>query len=108
MPKQSLSKEVIEESMKVAKANTRPGQTKEQTKIIAQGIAKGIAEYKKNEKAKARERDKERKKTAEKSQVQSQNNEVVSESVQTRTAKLPWVLLALSWVVFLIFTFVMM
>jgi hypothetical protein len=44
--------------MKTAKANQRPGQTKEQTRLIAQGIQKGIDQYKKQHKAKSREMDK--------------------------------------------------
>ena len=47
-----------EEAMRMAKANQRPGQGKEQTKLIAKGIEKGIAEYKKQEKAKVRARNK--------------------------------------------------
>ncbi len=47
-----------EEAMRMAKANQRPGQGKEQTKLIAKGIEKGIAEYKKQEKAKVRVRNK--------------------------------------------------
>ncbi|WP_156499843.1 DUF2956 family protein, partial [Oleiphilus sp. HI0061] len=35
------SERTLEEANKLAKANQRPGQTKEQTKIIAQGIQKG-------------------------------------------------------------------
>ncbi|GIU31812.1 hypothetical protein TUM4433_23950 [Shewanella schlegeliana] len=44
--KKSISNETKTEAMKVAKATQKPGQTKEQTKLIAQGIEKGIAEYK--------------------------------------------------------------
>jgi len=55
--KKEVSKEVIAESEKMAKATQRPGQTKEQTKLIAQGIQKGIEQYKKHNKAKARELD---------------------------------------------------
>ena len=32
--------------MKIARSTQRPGQTKEQTKLIAQGIQKGIDQYK--------------------------------------------------------------
>ena len=41
--------------MKIARANQKPGQTKEQTQLIAQGIQKGIDEYKKQMKVRARE-----------------------------------------------------
>jgi hypothetical protein len=47
-----------EEALQVARATQKPGQTKEQTKLIAQGIAKGIELYKRQQSAKARERDK--------------------------------------------------
>ncbi|MCA2486923.1 MULTISPECIES: DUF2956 family protein, partial [Vibrio] len=36
------SLETQTEAMKIAKATQKPGQTKEQTKLIAQGIEKGI------------------------------------------------------------------
>ena len=48
--------------MQIARATQRPGQTKEQTKLIAAGIQKGIDQYKKQHKAKLREIDKRRKK----------------------------------------------
>lgn len=51
-----------EEALRVAKSLQAPGQTKEQTKLIAKGIEKGIAAYKQQQKAKARELDKARKK----------------------------------------------
>ncbi|MFT4720241.1 MAG: hypothetical protein ACI9SB_001410 [Candidatus Azotimanducaceae bacterium] len=57
-----ISEQTHAEAMKIARSTQRPGQTKEQTKLIAQGIEKGIAEYKKQQKVKARERDKQRKK----------------------------------------------
>lgn len=50
-----------DEALRVAKATQTPGQTKEQTKVIAAGIEKGIAHYKQQQKEKARERDKARK-----------------------------------------------
>ncbi|MFT4632389.1 MAG: hypothetical protein ACI8PP_000304 [Candidatus Pseudothioglobus sp.] len=57
-----ISEETHTEAVKIAKSTQKPGQTKEQTKLVAQGIEKGIAEYKKQQKTKARERDKQRKK----------------------------------------------
>ncbi|MCH1929758.1 DUF2956 domain-containing protein [Shewanella sp. A25] len=59
--KPTISAETQQDALAVAKSIQKPGQTKEQTKLIAQGIEKGIAEYKKQQKAKARERDKFRK-----------------------------------------------
>jgi hypothetical protein len=54
---------IQEEALRAARGIQKPGQTKEQTKLIAQGIAKGIEMYKKQQSAKARERDRQRKRT---------------------------------------------
>ena len=49
------SPEVVKEAENIAKGTQRPGQTKEQTKLIAQGIQKGIELYKKQHKGKTRD-----------------------------------------------------
>ena len=100
------SQAVQEQAIKVAKATQKPGQTKEQTKLIAQGIEKGIAEYKKQQSKKNRERDKLKKqelklKTAKIEQDTDINNKA---SMKQRTAILPWSLLILSWLSFIIIT----
>lgn len=96
--KSGPSPQTIEEANAMAKATAKPGQSKEQTKLIAQGIQKGIEEYKKRQKGKARELDKKLKK------VKQTSNEPKVEVKQTDAPesnnKLPWVLLALSWVGF--------
>ncbi len=56
--KQNASPETRSDAMKTARGIQRPGQTKEQTRLIAQGIQKGIDQYKKQHKAKLREMDK--------------------------------------------------
>ncbi len=56
------SEQTQQEAMGIAKATQKPGQTKEQTKLIAQGIEKGIALYKKQQKEKSRQADKAKKK----------------------------------------------
>ncbi|CZF83119.1 DUF2956 domain-containing protein [Grimontia marina] len=97
------SPETQQEAMKIAKATQKPGQTKEQTKLIAQGIEKGIALYKKQQKSKARDRDKERKKQLKQKQVDTVSaNDVTEtvESVSTSSNLLPWGLLVASWVGF--------
>lgn len=58
-----------EEAMRVAKATQSPGQTKEQTRLIAKGIEKGIALYKQQQKEKARERDRARKRALKQAQA---------------------------------------
>lgn len=61
-----------EEAMRVAKATQSPGQTKEQTRLIAKGIEKGIALYKQQLKEKARERDRARKRALKQAQARSE------------------------------------
>ncbi len=94
------SQETVDEAQRLARANQRPGQTKEQTRLIAQGIQKGIEQYKRQQKAKAREMDRRRKRdTAIK--ADSEPTAFAAESGGSRTqAKLPWILLALSWLGF--------
>lgn len=48
--KQVFSQETRDEAMKIARGTQRPGQTKEQTRLIAQGIQKGIDQYKSSRK----------------------------------------------------------
>ena len=99
---EKISKEVQAEALKMAKGNQRPKQTKEQTRLIAHGIEKGIADYKKQQKAIARERDKIRKK--EKLARESDTGEQLEEASRFEVAGLvPWALLALSWVCFILF-----
>ncbi|MCL1112126.1 DUF2956 domain-containing protein [Shewanella basaltis] len=78
--KQAPSPETQHNALAMAKATQKPGQTKEQTKLIAAGIEKGIAEYKKREKAKARDRDK-----ARKQQIKAKNNANQLDSNDTST-----------------------
>jgi len=95
---QQPSPETRDEAMKIARANQRPGQTKEQTKLIAQGIQKGIAEYKKQQKARAREADRLRKQATR--QESDDAEQEALDAPQLRPSALPWVLLILSWTLF--------
>lgn len=98
------SPEVQSEAERTANATKRPGQTKEQTRIIRQGIEKGIAEYKKQQKAKARERDKQRKREQQQQQAERQAQAKVVSTDQAGRSQgavwLPWALLATSWIGF--------
>lgn len=98
---QKVSPQTQEEATKVAKATQRPGQTKEQTKLIAQGIQKGIDHYKKLQKAKSRELNKKLQKVSQ-SSASSDHNNATTVQVDTiyRQSVIPWVLLILSWVGF--------
>lgn len=91
--------------MQIARATQRPGQTKEQTKLIAAGIQKGIDQYKKQHKAKLREIDKRRKKE----QKGNQASDDIAEQQDALNVEqkpinwLPWILLTLSWIVFALY-----
>ena len=98
------SPETQAEAMKIARATQKPGQTKEQTKLIAQGIQHGIEQYKKQQKAKARERDKLRKKQVRDKVQDIEPTEtsapVVEQKVVNKQHWLPWLLLVASWIGF--------
>ncbi|MCK5889779.1 MAG: DUF2956 domain-containing protein [Methylococcales bacterium] len=99
---EKISPETQDESLKIAKAIQRPGQTKEQTKLIAQGIQKGIAQYKKQHKSKSRDLNKKISKVSKAQTVLDEHE--VTEPVHHDTScsnRLPWVLLSLSWCLFI-------
>lgn len=96
--KHAASVQTQEEALQTAKSIQRPGQTKEQTKIIAQGIQKGIELYKKQHKAKLRELDKRQKKSKHTSSTPMDNEQ--HSSVEYRQHWLPWVMLIVSWLGF--------
>ena len=101
--KNKVSPEVEIQAMKMAKGTQKTGQTKEQTKLIAQGIEKGIAEYKKQHSKKIREIDKQRKQKSKPSA--SASAEAAHETMEPLPKhhlikRLPWILLALSWLGF--------
>lgn len=93
--KQAVSPETQREALQIAKGSQRPGQTKEQTRLIAHGIQKGIEQYKKQQKAKARELDKRLKtvrlKAAPVSEAEAQ------ERIVYRQHWMPWSLLVVTW-----------
>jgi hypothetical protein len=103
-----ISDQTKTDAFKIAKSIQKPGQLKEQTKLISQGIEKGIAEYKKQQKTKARDADKHRKQlliNKEKAKLKAEGEPVdvmVEEKEGSRLwVYLPWSLLILSWAVFI-------
>ncbi len=113
------SEQTQAEALAVARSTQKPGQSKEQTKLIAQGIEKGIELYKKQQKAKARALDK-RLKTApaptisdsttpDSATPDSTTPTPPADSVSPAPAKtppsarLPWLLLILSWLLFAVY-----
>ncbi|MBE7213810.1 DUF2956 domain-containing protein [Shewanella benthica] len=100
----NVSDETKNEAIKVAKATQKPGQTKEQTKLIAAGIEKGIAEYKKQHKNKARDRDKARKQDIKAKAKTAKTTESEISEVASKPHLLPWGLLVISWIGFICFS----
>ena len=100
--KQQASTEIIDDAIKIAKGIQKPGQTKEQTKLIAQGIQKGIAEYKKQQKTKAKELDKLKKKLTQQQNIAPADKPII-EQKKCKNQWLAWVLLLLSWMAIAIY-----
>ena len=93
--KKSVSPETQSEALQIAKGSQRPGQTKEQTRLIARGIEEGIDLYKKKQKAQARELDKRLKTVRSKADPVSEVE--VTDRIVYRQHWLPWSLLVLTW-----------
>ncbi|MFG0772715.1 DUF2956 domain-containing protein [Vibrio plantisponsor] len=104
------SEQTQQDALAVARAIQKPGQTKEQTKLIAQGIEKGIALYKKQQKEKSRQADRARKKALKTKQTsaETQESEEFNEldAATSTSSFLPWILLGLSWAGFIAYWFV--
>jgi hypothetical protein len=98
-----ISQETQDEALMIAKKTQKPGQTKDQTRLIALGIQKGIAEYKKTAKNKLRQADKAKKKR-QPIQAQTDQPEIAKEKPKNM-AILPWSLLIISWLGFAAYFF---
>jgi len=101
----NVSNETVDEALVIAKKTQKPGQSKEQTRLIAQGIQKGIAEYKKSAKAKHRQAEKTQKKQKKQKQENTQSSEISSIAPTTKNKPLPWILLVASWALFALYHF---
>lgn len=97
--KNKVSDKIKDDAVKIARGTQRPGQTKEQTKLIAQGIQKGIDQYIKKQNVKARELDKKLKIATNNLSNKSFSDNAL-EPVVVKSNNLPWVLLIMSWLGF--------
>ena len=104
--KHRLSEATHDEAMQIACGTQRPGQTKEQTKLIAQGIQKGIEQYKKRQNANARELDRKLKKVKQQLVSPDVREIEVEEKVVYKQHGLPWALLVISWLAMAAYWFV--
>jgi len=89
----------IEKSaMDIAQGIQSPGQTKEQTRLVARGIEKGIAQYKKRHSAKERELDKALKRLERVAPEPHAPTDVpATQTVRDKQHWLPWAMLILTW-----------
>ena len=101
--KKQVSDQTKEDAMKIALGTQKPGQAKEQTRLIAQGIQKGIEQYKKKQSEKKRELDKMLKKASAKIAAPESSVDTVPVTDGAKPNKLPWVLLLLSWIGFAVY-----
>ncbi len=103
---QKVSPQTQDDAMKAAKATQRPGQAKEQTKLIALGVEKAINHYKKQQKEKSRELSRKLQKVSKLASTSinavEENNH---ESIVYKQSVAPWLLLLASWLGFAIYIF---
>ncbi len=95
--KNRVPDKIKDDAIKIARGTQRPGQTKEQTKLIAQGIQKGINQYKKQQSVKVRELDKKLKKAAVSRVSNESSTDSSLEPAAVKSSYLPWLLLIISW-----------
>ena len=95
---QKPSAQTQTEALAIAKGTQRPGQSKEQTKLIAQGIQKGIDQYKKQQKSRARELDKKLKDVSKRAASTEGSGNQIETMIVYKQHWLPWLLLIASWV----------
>lgn len=99
------ARDIRAEAMKIANSIKTDGQTPAETKAIANGIQRGMEMFLRQHSEKTRDLDKRVKKVKQLAN-QSSQAKPVGETEQTITAPkqslLPWILLALSWSLFLL------
>jgi endo-1,4-beta-D-glucanase Y len=99
------ARDIRAEALKIANTIKTEGQTTVETKAIALGIQRGMALFLRQQSEKSRNLDKQVKKVKQLATKLTQDksadekNEIVNEQ---SSSKLPWVLLAVSWVLFLV------
>ena len=98
--KNNSSEQTKEDALSIARGTQKPGQSKEQTKLIAQGIQKGIDQYKKRNKEKARDLDKKLNKLKSVDIANELSSKETNQTEINKSNKLPWVLLLVSWLCF--------
>lgn len=99
------ARDIRADAQKIANSIKIEGQTPVETKAIANGIQRGMEMFLRQQSEKARELDKRVKKVKQLSNqlTQQKSDDVKEEGTTTQSnPRLPWVLLALSWGLFLV------
>jgi len=100
------SPQTQDDAMKVAKATQRPGQTKEQTKLIAQGVEKAITHYKKQQKEKSRDLNRKLQKATKQASISVADISHEAETIMVyKQSIFAWFLLIVSWLGFAVYIF---
>ncbi len=97
-------RDIRAEALKIANSIKIEGQDKATTKAIANGVQRGIELFMRQHSEKARELDKRAKKVKQLEATVAKNaEENILESIDViqRSSRLPWVLLVLSWCLFI-------
>ncbi len=95
-------RDIRAEASKLAANQQFEGQNKEQSRLIAKAIQKGIEQYLRQQGDKSRALDKQSKKLKKLASVTERAESALEEKVIYRSARLPWVLAAVSWLVMFI------
>ena len=98
---------ISDEAITIAKGIKQENQTKSQTKLIAQGIRKGIELYKNQHNKKQRELDKRNKKDLKNKlndrDSDKSDSDLSQKNISRSLSWLPWILLVLSWLLFVVY-----
>ena len=95
------SRELKNEATKIIRAVNIQGESRGETQRLQAGVHRAIEYHLRQHSAKARELDKKAKKLHRREETSDANPELVTASSSTFTARLPWLLLALSWTLFI-------
>jgi len=95
-------RDIRAEALKIANSIKVEGQAKAETKAVASGIQRGMEQFLRQQSEKTRDLDKRVKKVKQLaiSAAQDTNINPTSIAEPTQYSRLPWVLLAISWVLF--------
>lgn len=101
------ARDIRAEALKIANSIKVEGQDKAETKAIANGIQRGIELFMRQQSEKARDLDKRVKKVKQLAAtvIKNADTDTVPIVISSDPSRLPWVLLAISWVFFAAITF---